>query len=203
MFIHKHKIFKTILIIVLLAMYSYTIRYLVLTTYDIDILDVINYPYISFWAYVSIHTFKYVIKGFLDYILLPNVLFMNAAPNNNQGGGGVNNAAPGQGNPPILNPIAVPADPTGIGANVQRTGWLNPATGLPYATYQPYATNLANAMDQAAIQWNMKTCTLDPSDVGQTGYDFFHHMMAEKFPDRRFNHRWNSGATRKALRELS
>jgi hypothetical protein len=71
-------------------------------------------------------------------------------------------------------------DPT----NVRNRGFLDPITTRPFnMSYQPYATNLANAMAHA-VQNNNPTQGMDPSIYGYNTARFYSEFMGYTYPNR-------------------
>jgi len=82
---------------------------------------------------------------------------MNSGQGNQQGGGAQGNQGGAQGNQGgnqgggaqgnqggNIHPYVQPVNDTG---GIRNFPYLNPSTGRPYPTYQPYATQLANHLD--------------------------------------------------------
>jgi hypothetical protein len=71
-------------------------------------------------------------------------------------------------------------DPT----NVRNRGFLDPITMRPFnMSYQPYATNLSNAMAHA-VQNNNPTQGMDPSIYGYNATRFYSEFMRYTYPNR-------------------
>jgi hypothetical protein len=68
-------------------------------------------------------------------------------------------------------------DPTGV----RDRGYKNPLTGEPYGNHQPYAENIANAMEHEYIVGKHHQMTR-ANDMQSLRY--FQEFMAHKFPNR-------------------
>ena len=87
------------------------------------------------------------------------------------------NPAPGQ-NPPIANIVQV-LDPMGQGIR----GYIDPATNRPFATSQPYARNLAAAMQADSDRQGMAS-TAFPNNLGANELRFFRDFIRHHHPNR-------------------
>src|SRR5271167_242048 len=87
-------------------------------------------------------------------------------------------------------------DPT----NVMNRGFLDPITMRPFnMSYQPYATNLSNAMAHAVKDGN-PTMTMDSSIYGHNASRFYSEFMQYTYPNRDRNQYLNSVPVRKAIK---
>lgn len=78
-------------------------------------------------------------------------------------------------------------------------GYINPATGLPYPSSQPYAGNLAAAMQAEAQQHGSPSLGFS-RNFGPNEQRFFQDFQRHNFPDRHPNLYYNSHPIRKELR---
>lgn len=132
----------------------------------------------------------------------------NPNPNPNQLPGA--NAPQGLGNNPLVitgngftnqNGVYIIQDPT-LRA---RQGYLNPMTLAPYhnQSYQPYATNLANAMAHDVQVHNRGSCLqMSRDSFSASEHRFFTEFIQSKHPGRNPNQYWNSAAIRSELKAL-
>jgi len=70
------------LILVLTTVISYTIRYLVIIYYELDLLDIMNHPVLSFFSIFGINSIRLIIRDALEQYMF----FMNPAGGPQQGG---------------------------------------------------------------------------------------------------------------------
>ena len=70
-------------------------------------------------------------------------------------------------------------DPT----NVRNRGFLDPITMRPFNSYQPYATNLSNAMAHA-VQGAQPTQGMNPSVYDHNAIIFYEEYMRYTYPNR-------------------
>lgn len=161
---------KILLTILITTIISFIVRYLVFKYFNIDIVRVDINPFCGFLAIFSINGIRLLVKSYLDEYI-PNTLAMNISdilntpspePSNsssdsqgnnpasssaNQG----NNPANFMGNRPYVldnNGRYLINDPTGVG----NRGYIDPNTNIPYLSNQPYASNLASAMENNALR---------------------------------------------------
>lgn len=161
---------KILLTILITTIISFIVRYLVFKYFNIDIVRVDINPFCGFLAIFSLNSIRLLVKSYLDEYI-PNTLAMNisdilntpspepsnsssdsqgnnpASSSNNQG----NNPANFMGNRPYVldnNGRYLINDPTGVG----NRGYIDPNTNIPYLSNQPYASNLASAMENNALR---------------------------------------------------
>ena len=81
-------------------------------------------------------------------------------------------------------------------------GFLDPITMRPFnMSYQPYATNLSNAMGHA-VQGGNPTRGMDSSIYGHNATRFYSEFMQYTYPNRDSNQYLNSVPVRKAIKAL-
>lgn len=172
---------KILLTILITTIISFIVRYLVFKYFNIDIVRVDINPFCGFLAIFSLNSIRLLVKSYLDEYI-PNTLAMNisdilntpspepsnsssdsqgnnlASSSNNQGNNPAsssdnqgNNPANFMGNRPYVldnNGRYLINDPTGVG----NRGYIDPNTNIPYLSNQPYASNLASAMENNALR---------------------------------------------------
>jgi hypothetical protein len=90
-------------------------------------------------------------------------------------------------------------DPTGI----EGRGYIDPATGRPYPSSQPYAKNFSKALAYTVRSSNGAAISIfDPSEFQGNPGRFWEEFMSYNYPNRHANARWNSDPIRKHLKRL-
>lgn len=118
-------------------------------------------------------------------------------PPGNAGAGPQGNVNPEDGFTRNPNGVYMIVDPT----NVANRGYLNPATGRPYPSSQPYARHLSNAMEDLWIKERHNQFG-NVQKFGEGGWRFYSEYMGFHHPERRENDWWNSVAVRKGIKNL-
>ena len=218
----KVKCIKILLTVIITTLISFTIRYLGLKYFNLDILRVDLNPFYSFLTMFGLNGIRLLVRSFLDEYI-PHTLSMNISdilntpspepanpPSNNQGNNQnnppSNNQGDNQNNPMGNRPYALGNDgryyindPTGVG----NRGYIDPSTNRPYLSNQPYARNLASAMEDYSIQHGNPTVGWSSRAFDDNSYRFFSEYMGYHHPSRTVNQQWNSGIIRKNFRDLN
>ena len=97
----------------------------------------------------------------------------------------------------IINGVYTIHDPTNVGGR----GYLDPNTGQPYPTSQPYARHLADAMDRNMRLSDLSTGRLD-REFDICAHNFFYQFQSYNFPHRHQGQWYNSSVSRKQLKNL-
>lgn len=191
-------------------------RYLINYFVDVNIFKEYFNPW-SLGFYLGMAINSHLIPQFLDGID-GGINYMNPAPGNAGGGGGAGGNASGSNSIPV-NPAPAPNpasdrawtfmngvfninDPTGIAAR----GFLNPATGLPYPSYQPYASRFADAMQRSVDNSGIQTQHINDSVYCREFTDrdiaWYKEFMQYTYPNRNPSVYANSRPVRKAIAAL-
>jgi hypothetical protein len=83
--------------------------------------------------------------------------------------------------------------------NIKERGYINPYTGRPYDNHQPFARNVANAME---YQFNTERHPQMDGLRDPRIKRYLDEFMAHHFPNRQEHAYRNSGPIRKLLRDL-
>jgi hypothetical protein len=96
----------------------------------------------------------------------------------------------------IINGRYIITDPTGVAPR----GYIDPQTRRPYATAQPYLSNLLAALENDVRLHGGSTVTLHSSRWGHVEWRFLSEYMGYNYPNRASHQWWNSKAIRDAIR---
>jgi hypothetical protein len=221
---YKYPKFSAIVISSLIAtVVAFISRYLILSSYGLDIFMVTEIPFISIFALFNINFIRFSIKHFIEGILYephamnisdilntpsppsqpsvqnPQPAVQNTQPVQNvpavQNAQAMQNAQPVQNAQPAVQ-NAQPGvqnngftmqnnaynihDPTNIGVR----GYIDPATGRPYPSSQPYAGNLSRAMQRDAEIHGNPTVSLNRQAFDQNSRRFYRQFMRHNYPNR-------------------
>ena len=89
------------------------------------------------------------------------------------------------------------ADPTGM----SHRGYINPQTGLPYATSQPYLSNILATLEYEVNLHGGPTLSLQNTKWGNVEWRFLSEYMRYHYPNRPEHQWWNSKVVRDAMRK--
>ena len=87
-------------------------------------------------------------------------------------------------------------DPTGIRAR----GYVNPATGQPYPSSQPYLGNLARALEHYLAHSPSGAIAFNIREFSAEDIDFIYNYMAKEYPNRNRWQYYNSTEVRRRMR---
>jgi hypothetical protein len=87
-------------------------------------------------------------------------------------------------------------DPNGVSPR----GYINPQSGMPYATSQPYLSNLLAALENEVRLHGGSTVTLHSSNWGHVEWRFLSEYMRYNYPHRAQHQWWNYKPVRDAIR---
>jgi hypothetical protein len=183
---------------------------IILSLMEIELNDFLHYPLSVICTLFSITYIKYIIKCFMEEVVIPQYITMNN-PAENTGSSQQGNTSDSQGNTQqgdndntvfqgkgftCQNGIYAIHDPT----NVSARGFLSP-TGQPFdESCQPFASNLAAAMTH---EYDTNHHMSLASNKYGPGVERFHReFMVFTYPTRPSNMYFNSNPVRKALRNL-
>ena len=86
------------------------------------------------------------------------------------------------------------SDPTGV----RERGYVDPATGQPYPSSQPYLGNLLEAFKDDIKDGLSKTVRPN-NNFDRRDMNFWHEFMAHEYPNRARHQYWNSATVRKLM----
>jgi hypothetical protein len=164
---------------------------LLLIKYGFDISDFINNFYICSMSLLLLNLIRFIVRDIVEKFTIPTYLFFdnpNSNPNPNIDPNAGSNANPPQNVGAIYygngfsydGRVYTINDPT----NVMNRGFLDPITMRPFnMSYQPYATNLSNAMAHA-VQGGNPTMGMDSSIYGHNATRFYSEFMQYTYPNR-------------------
>jgi len=189
--------FKGFLTVVVPTLVVIIIR-LFLIKYGFDLSDFINNFYTCSITLLLLNLIRFIVRTIMENFTMPVYLLYDNP--NTLGEGSVNSNTQGESNSnPNSNPTQNVGQPVYYGngfsfdgreytindpTNVRNRGFLDPITMRPFnMSYQPYATNLANAMAHA-VQNNNPTQAMYPSIYGYNAVRFYSEFMKYTYPDR-------------------
>jgi hypothetical protein len=194
---HKFFTLRGFLVVLVPTLVVIIIR-LLLIKYGFDISDFINNFYICSISLFLLNLIRFIVRAMVEKFTIPIYLLYD---NYNPLGEGSANPNPN----PNPNPNANPNPPQNVGqaifygngfsfdgrvytindpTNVMNRGFLDPITMRPFnMSYQPYATNLSNAMAHA-VQNGNPTKGIDPSIYGYNATRFYSEFMRYTYPNR-------------------
>ena len=203
-FLNKRFLYKVLIILIT----SFMIRYFIYTLWQVNVFTDFTHP-ISIIYYIFMASIPSILNELINEIFSQSghALMMD------------NVDSLGGGNPPTntINPPAGENIPlyTGDGftfengkyaiddpTKVSSRRFLDPITNRPHrSSYQPYANNLANAMEHAVSSAGITYQSMH-HEYNNNGNRFFKEFMQYNYPDRQEHLWWNSRAVRAAIRGL-
>jgi hypothetical protein len=224
-----YKIYAVILSSLIATVIAFTFRYLILSYFNLDILIVTETPFLSLITLFNVNFIRFSFKYYLENLFnkpsfmdINDILNTPSPPANPP----VQNPQPPVQNPqPPVNPVGnVQGNPQGGNVqgnilghlftyqngsytirdpqNIGARGYINPQTGLPYPSSQPYAKNLSEAMKDAANRHGNPTVGWNPHAFDANSRRFFEDFMRFNYPNRAEDSWWNSSPIRKNIRRL-
>jgi hypothetical protein len=177
------------------AIIGLSIKYIALRYFHIDLLDIHN-PLLCFNTIFSLsflrYGFRLLFQALFSEPLRMDINSILNSPSPSPAPAPVPTPSPVPAPAPAPSPVPAPApapiagdnlfnifDPLGQGLR----GYINPNTGQPYNTVQPYARNLSQRMLEASVRHGNSTVGFD-SNFNPNARRFFMEYMRFNYPDR-------------------